>query len=85
MSTLALKLVAASRRFWRWWADDYDVMADGVVVGHVFLSPTAPKHRPWMWASNEHMGRPPAFGYETTREEAVRALARASGANGAKR
>jgi hypothetical protein len=76
---LTLKRASASRRLWRWRDDNYDVMADDVVVGHIFLSPEAPKHRPWMWTSNEHQGRPPAFGYEATREDALRALARAWG------
>ena len=26
MSTLVLNRAATLRRFWRWWADDYDVM-----------------------------------------------------------
>jgi hypothetical protein len=45
-------------------------------VGRIFRSPSAPKHRPWMWTSNEHEGRPPAFGYEQTREAAMAAFAK---------
>jgi hypothetical protein len=30
--------------------DDFDVLADGVVVGRIFLSPAAPEARPWMWS-----------------------------------
>jgi hypothetical protein len=37
---------------------------------------TAPGHRPWMWTSNEHKSRPPAFGYEATREAAMAAFAK---------
>src|SRR5262245_24560070 len=29
--------------------DDYDVLEDGVVVGRIFVVPTAPEGRPWMW------------------------------------
>jgi hypothetical protein len=63
------------RRFWRW-RDSYDVVTDGVVVGRIFLSPTAPGHCPLMWTSKEHKGRPPAFGYEPTREAAMAAFAK---------
>jgi hypothetical protein len=66
MTPLILKLTAALRRLWRWRDDRYDVVEKGVMVGRIFQSPSAPKHRPWMWTSNEHEGRPPAFGYEPT-------------------
>jgi hypothetical protein len=79
MAALILKRASALRRLWRWRNDIYDVKADDIVVGHIFLSPAAPEHRPWMWTSNEHQGRPPAFGYEATRDDALRALARAWG------
>jgi hypothetical protein len=62
MTPLILKLTAAMRRLWRWRDDHYDVVWNGVMVGRIFWSPSAPKHRPWMWTSNEHEGRPPAFG-----------------------
>src|SRR5262245_25418691 len=71
MHPLILKCAMALRRFWRR-RDGYDGVADGVVVGRVFLSPTAPGHRPWMWTSNEHKGRPP----EPTREAAIAAFAK---------
>jgi hypothetical protein len=75
MHPLIFKCAMALRRFWRR-RDSYNVLADGVVVGRVFLSPTAPGHRPWMWTSNEYKGRPPAFGYEATREAAMAAFAK---------
>jgi hypothetical protein len=75
VSQLILKCAMALRRFWRR-RDSCNVVADGIVVGRIFLSPTAPKHRPWMWTSNEHKGRPPAFGYEPTREAAMAAFAK---------
>ena len=73
---LILKCATALRRLWRWRHDNYDVVEDGIVVGRIFLSPDAPKHRPWMWTSNEHKGRPPAFGYEPSREAAMAAFAK---------
>jgi hypothetical protein len=76
MTPLILKLAAAFRRLWRWREEHYDVVENGVAVGRIFRSPSAPKHRPWMWTSNEHEGRPPAFGYEQTREAATAAFAK---------
>ena len=55
--------------------EDYDVLEGGTVIGRIFLSPAAPEHRPWEWAANDHEGRPPAYGYEPTREEAMAAFA----------
>jgi hypothetical protein len=31
--------------------EGYDVLEDGVVVGRIFLSPSAPRERPWMWSA----------------------------------
>ena len=72
---LILKCGTALRRLWRR-RDSYDVVEDGITVGRIFLSPNAPKHRPWMWTSHEHKGRPPAFGYEPTGEAAMAAFAK---------
>ena len=57
--------------------DDYDVLEDGVVVERIFLVPTAPPGRPWMWASGHsgHIKRA-AHGYEPTREAAMAAFAK---------
>jgi hypothetical protein len=57
--------------------EDYDVLCGGEVVGRIFLS----KAGKWMWASNDHEGRAPAYGDEATREAALQALARAWGQN----
>jgi hypothetical protein len=73
---LILKLRAAMRRLWRWRDDHYDVLENGVAVGRIFWSPSAPKHRPWMWVSNEQQGRPPMFGYEATHEAAMAIFAK---------
>jgi hypothetical protein len=43
--------------------EDYDVLAEGAVVGRVFLSPAAPDSRPWI-----PRDRTPTHGYEPTRE-----------------
>jgi hypothetical protein len=53
--------------------EDYDVLCGGEVVGRIFLS----KVGKWMWASNDHEGRTPAYGDEATHEAALQALARA--------
>jgi hypothetical protein len=58
-----------------WNQEDYDVLEDGVVIGHVFLMPIGLKGRPWMWAIRERKGRTPAHGYEPTREAAMAAFA----------
>jgi hypothetical protein len=73
---LIRKCATALRRFWRWRDHHYDVLENGVAVGRIFWSPSAPKHRPWMWVSNEQQGRPPMFGYEATREAAMAIFAK---------
>jgi hypothetical protein len=52
-----------------WRDDDFDVLADGAVVGRIFLSPAAPEVTPWMWslACGHHRDRTPSYGYEPTR------------------
>jgi hypothetical protein len=56
------------------WNDDYDVLADGAVVGRISLTPDAPQNRRWLWtlAYGQHKDR----GHEPTRE-AARAAAMA--------
>jgi len=57
--------------------EDYDVLVADVVVGRIFLVPTGPEGRPWMWASghNGQISRA-AHGYEPTREAAMSAFAK---------
>ena len=57
--------------------DDYDVFADGVVVGRIFKVRVGGR-TPWMWtlASGHHDDGTPAHGYETTRETAMVAFAK---------
>src|SRR5262245_29893100 len=49
--------------------DDYDVLADGKVVGRIFVSQAAPQDRQWMWtiAYGHREGRTPTRGYEPMR------------------
>ena len=57
--------------------DDYDVLADGVVVGRIFKVRLGGR-TPWIWtlASGYHEGRTPTHGYEATREAAMAAFAK---------
>ena len=59
-----------------WNDDDYDVLADGAVVGRIFKVHAAPAGTPWMWtlAFGQHEDRTPTHGYAATREAAMRAF-----------
>jgi len=46
---LILKRASASRPSGEWNDDDYDVLADGVVVGRIMKANAAPVGAPWMW------------------------------------
>jgi hypothetical protein len=67
----------------KWKEDDYDVLADGVVVGRIMKTEAAPVGSPWMWtlAFGHHEDRTPAHGYAATREAAMAAFLRAGGAS----
>jgi hypothetical protein len=53
-----LKRASASRPSGEWNDDDYDVLADGVVVGRLFKVSAAPVGTPWMWTLEiEHWRR----------------------------
>jgi hypothetical protein len=76
---LVLKRASASRPSGQWSDEDYDVLADGVVVGRIFhVGAAAPRGRPWMWTSghSEATMHPAAHGYEATREAAMTAFAK---------
>jgi hypothetical protein len=47
---LILKRASASRPFGEWNDDDFDVLAEGIVVGRIFKVNAAPVGTPWMWA-----------------------------------
>jgi hypothetical protein len=51
-----------------WSDDDYDVLADGAVVGRIFKANTAPVGSAWMWtlAFGNHEDRMPTHGYVPT-------------------
>jgi hypothetical protein len=61
-----------------WNENDYDVLADGVVVGRLFKVNAAPVGMPWMWTLEiEHCGdRTATHGYAETREAAMAAFAK---------
>ena len=47
--SLTVKRASASRPSGEWNDDDFDVLADGVVVGRIMKVTAAPKDAPWMW------------------------------------
>jgi hypothetical protein len=47
---LILKCATASRPSGEWNDDDFDVLADGTVVGRIFKANAAPVGAPWMWS-----------------------------------
>jgi hypothetical protein len=47
--SLILKRASASRPSGEWSDDDYDVLADGVVVGRIMKAAAVPVGSPWMW------------------------------------
>jgi hypothetical protein len=78
VATLMLKRASASRTSGEWSDDDFDVLADGVVVGRIFHAAASPVGWPWMWtlAFGQHEDRTPTQGYEPTREAAMAAFAK---------
>jgi hypothetical protein len=46
---LTLKCASASRPSGEWDDDDYDVLADGAVVGRIMKAAAAPVGLQWMW------------------------------------
>jgi hypothetical protein len=72
---LILKRASASRPSGSWNDDDFDVLADGAMVGRILPQPVG---SPWMWtlAFGHHEDRTPTHGYAATREAAMAALPR---------
>jgi hypothetical protein len=66
VTQLILKRASASRSSGEWNDDDYDVLADGVVVGRIMKAAAAPEGTPWLWtlAYGQHKDRTPTHGYE---------------------
>jgi hypothetical protein len=75
MSQLILKRANPSRPSGHWSEDDYDVLAEGEVVGRIMKAIAAPESTPWMWtlAYGQHRDRSPTHGFEPTREAAMAA------------
>jgi hypothetical protein len=73
---LILKRASASRSSGEWNDDDFDVLANGEVVGRIFKANAAPVGSPWMWtvAFGYHRDRAPNHGYAATREAAMAAF-----------
>jgi len=78
VTALLLKRASTSRPSCEWSDDDYDVLADGVVVGRIMKAAAAPVGSPWMWtlAFGQHEDRTPMHGYAATREAAMAAFAK---------
>ena len=78
MSSLVLKRASASRPSGQWNDDDYDVLADGAVVGPHLQGECRARNEPWMWtlAFGHHEDRTPTHGYAATREAAMAAFAK---------
>jgi hypothetical protein len=58
---LILKRASVSRPSGEWNDDDYDVLANGEVVGRIFKANAAPVGSSWMWRLifPHHEGRSP--------------------------
>ena len=75
---LILKRASASRTSGQWKEDDFDVLADGVVVGRIMKAAASPVDAPWLWtlAFGHHEDRTPTHGYAASREAAMAAFAK---------
>ena len=49
MISRILRRASTSRPFGEWNDDDYDVLADGAVVGRIMKAAAAPVEMSWMW------------------------------------
>jgi hypothetical protein len=78
VAQLILKRASLSRSSGEWSDDDYDVLADGVVVGRIMKAAAKPADASWLWtlAYGQHKDRTPTHGYEATREAAMAAFTR---------
>jgi hypothetical protein len=75
---LILKRATTSRPSGEWSDDDFDVVANGEVVGRIFKANAAPVGSPWMWAFifPHQERRAPTHGYAATCEKAMAAFAK---------
>ena len=72
-----LERAALSRPSGQWTDNDFDVLAEGAVVGRIFKAGVSVA-RPWMWTLDigHHEDRSPTHGYAATREAAMAAFAK---------
>jgi len=77
--SLILKRASASRSSGEWNDDDFDVLADGAMVGRIFKADAVPMGMPSMWtlAFGHHEDRTPTHGYAAAL--AMTAFAKAGG------
>jgi hypothetical protein len=75
---LILKRASASRPSGQWNDDDFDVLANGEIVGRIFKVNAARRGSPRMWslAFGHHEDRTPTHGYAASREAAMTAFAK---------
>ena len=76
---LILKRASASRSSGEWNDDDFDVLANGQVVGRIFKANAAPVGTPWMWTIlviEDRENYMLTHGYAATRETAMAAFAK---------
>jgi hypothetical protein len=75
---LILKSASNSRPSGEWNEDDYDVVADGLVVGRIMKAAAVPVGMSWMWTLGYgyHEDRTPIHGYAASREAAMSAFAK---------
>ena len=83
LAPLILKRASASRSSGEWSDDDYDVLADGVVVGRIMKAAAKPADASWLWtlAYGQHKDRTPTHGYEATLRLRWRRSLRVGGGN----
>jgi hypothetical protein len=72
---LILKRASASRSSGQRSDDNFDVLADGIVVGRIFKAIAAPVGMSWMWTMLFDY-RWPTHGYAASREAAMEAFAK---------
>ena len=72
---LFLKRASAGRSSGQWSDDDFDVLANGVVVGRIFKANAAPVGMSWMWTMLFDY-RWPTHRYAANRDAAMRAFAK---------
>ena len=75
---LVLKRASASRPSGEWDDDDFDVLADGVVVGRIYADASAstPPELRWFWSILEVIPDIKTHGHAATREAAMAAFAK---------